>query len=217
MASVSGFAGELSAPAATEATELCEMPLPRGCERTPDTGPLAIGWVCAIFTVAFGRAGALLLGASLGRLMRAVSFFGDAGLATTPDGGGATGGGAWSPLGGPGLSGTVGLPVSGGGFGGGTELLKGLVGGVDGTIGGGVIGGGAISGPVGVAFVLTGGGVIADAGSVILEVSFFGVWPRGWLCVPGTLMRTVSRFTAGASPFGGSVIRMVSFFVESSS
>jgi hypothetical protein len=157
-----------------------------------------MGCVWAILTVAFGRAGALLFGASLGRLMRAVSFFGEAGLATMPDGAGATGGGV-NPLGAEGFKGTVGLPVSGGGLGGGTVLpLSGLV-------------GGALEG--GAEMPLTGG----TDGRVIFDVSFLGVCPSGWLCVPGTLMRTVSRFTAGASPLGGRVMRMVSFFVESSS
>lgn len=215
----SGAAGELSV--VVGATYTCEeVPLPRGCERVPETGPRCMGWVCCIFTVALGRAGALLFGASLGTLMRAVSFFGCAGLATMPEGaaGAATGGGGvLMPLGGPGRSGTVGLPVSGGGFGGGTEPLSGLVAGAEGGIGGGVIGGGVTPAGAddggGAEIPLTGG----TGGSVILEVSFFGVWPKGWLCVPGTLMRTVSRFTAGASPFGGKVMRMVSFFVESSS
>ena len=47
------------------------------------------GCVCCIFTVAFGSAGAELFGASVGRLMRAVSFFGEAGLATIPEAPGA--------------------------------------------------------------------------------------------------------------------------------
>ncbi len=180
-----------------------------GCERVPEAGPLSMGCVCCIFTVAFGNAGALLFGASLGRLMRAVSFFGEAGRAM-PDG--AVDGGTAPLLGALGRNGTVGRPLSGGGFGGGVALLSGLV--AWPTGGGGALLSGFVGGPpAGNA----GGGVTALCGSVIFEVSFFGIELSGWLCVPGTLIRTVSRFTPGASPLGGSVMRMVSFFVESSS
>ena len=167
--------------------------------RTPEAGALESGCVCCSFTVAFGSAGPPLFGASLGRVMRAVSFFGEAGFAMMPEGcAAAAGGGGVIPLGGAGRRGTVGLPVSGGGFGGGTALLSGLVGGAPMELGG--------------------GGTMPEAGGkVIFEVSFFGIELSGWLWAPGTLMRTVSRFTAGESPFGGSVMRMVSFFVESSS
>src|SRR5207249_2351298 len=88
---------------------------------------LLSGCVCCIFTVALGSAGPLLLGASLGRLMRAVSFFGETGFAITPEAGGggnetelAGGGGGIEPDGGdggPGRSGIVGLLLSDGGFG----------------------------------------------------------------------------------------------------
>jgi hypothetical protein len=48
-------------------------------------------------------------------------------------------------------------------------------------------------------------------------VSFFGAIPAGGMVgLPGTLIRTVSRFTAGCSLFGGKVIRMVSLLVMSS-
>jgi hypothetical protein len=49
-----------------------------------------------------------------------------------------------------------------------------------------------------------------------LLVSFFGAVPAGGTGLPGTLMRTVSRFTAGCSLFGGRVMRIVSLFVTSS-
>ncbi len=189
----SAFPGELSVADAT-VTWLVDG------ERTPEAGALESGCVCCIFTVAFGSAGPPLFGASLGRVMRAVSFFGETGFAMMPEGCAAAAGGVGIiPLGGAGRSGTVGLPVSGGGFGGGTALLSGRVGGAPMDLGGG-------------------GGTMPDAGGrVIFEVSFFGIELSGWLWAPGTLMRTVSRFTAGRSPFGGSVMRMVSFFVESSS
>ena len=151
-----------------------------GCERVPDVGPFWRGCVCCIFTVAFGRAGAALFGGSLGSVIRAVSFFGEAGLATTPLGAG----GGTTPLGAggaAGFKGTVGLPVSGGGFGGGTALLSGLVGGPLGAGGGGTA-------PLAAAVV---------GGRVIFEVSFFGMELNGWLWLPGTLIRTVSRLTAG--------------------
>jgi hypothetical protein len=47
-------------------------------------------------------------------------------------------------------------------------------------------------------------------------VSFFGVVPGGGAGLPGTLIRTVSRFCTGCSLFGGRVIRIVSLFVTSS-
>ena len=205
----SAFAGELSVDEAT-VTWLVDG------ARTPEVGPLESGCVCCIFTVAFGSAGAPLFGASPGRVMRAVSFFGEAGFGAMPEACAASGG-ALMPLGGAGRSGTVGRPVSGGGFGGGTEPLSGLVCGAPSELGGGgrmpLFGAGGFDSGVG-----TGGGTTPDdVGKVILEVSFLGIELRGWLWAPGTLMRTVSRFTAGASPFGGSVMRMVSFLVESSS
>ncbi len=191
MVPTSAFPGEVSEADAT-VTWLVDA------ERTPEAGALEIGCVCCIFTVAFGSAGPPLLGASLGRVMRAVSFFGEAGFAMMPEGCAAAAGGGVIPLGGAGRSGTVGLPVSGGGFGGGTALVSGRVGGAPMELGG--------------------GGAMPDAGGrVIFEVSFFGIELSGSFWAPGTLMRTVSRFAAGRSPFGGSVMRMVSFFVESSS
>jgi hypothetical protein len=184
---VSDLAGDESVDEATETWVVA----PNGCERVPEVGPFCKGCVGCILTVAFGSAGAALFGGSLGKVMRAVSFFGEAGLATTPLG----------AAGAAGFKGTVGLPVNGGGFGGGTALLSGLVTGPPGTGGGGIT-------------PLAGA---PPGGKLILEVSFFGTELSGWLWLPGTLIRTVSRFTAGWSPFGGRVIRMVSFFVESSS
>ncbi len=183
-----------------------------------------------ILTVAFGSA-AEPFGASLGKLMRAVSFFGEAGRTggaeipdwpgaggaggRTPDGGGGI---AAEPAGGAGLKGMVGLPVSGGGFGG-VTLLSGLViGAPAGRGGGGVPESGFVATPDGA--IGAAGADGADGGGVseIFDVSFFGTCPTGaGAAVPGTLMRTVSRFTDGWSALGGRVIRMVSFFVESSS
>jgi hypothetical protein len=146
------------------------------------------------------------------------------------------------PAGGAGLSGMVGLPVSGGGFGG-VTLLRGLViAGPPGFGGGGTAPeSGLVTAPVGAtgagaaggtgaaaagadgggtggfgAAEDAGGGMIEEIG--ILEVSFFGTCPTGAGAeVPGTLIRTVSLLIDGCSAFGGRVIRMVSFFVESSS
>ena len=119
--------------------------------------------------------------------MRAVSFFGAAAFCVT-------GSGALMLDVGAGLSGTVGRAPSDGGFGapvGGRE-----------TVGSGFGAGG-------------GGGALASVGSLV--VSFFGAMPgAGGVGLPGTLMRTVSRFTAGCSLFGGSVMRIVSLFVTSS-
>lgn len=175
VATVSLLAGEESVD---EATETCVV-LPSGCERVPEVGPAFwSGWVGCILTVAFGRAGAVLFGGSLGSVMRAVSFFGEAGFDTTPLGGG----GGTTPLGAggaAGLKGTVGFPVNGGGFGGGTALLSGFVTGPPGAGAGG-----------GAEMPLLGG-------KLILEVSFLGAELSGWLWLPGTLIRTVSRFTAG--------------------
>ena len=188
---VSVLRGELLAAAATFT---CEVEA-RGCERVPETGPLESGCVCCIFTVAFGKAGALLFGASLGRLMRAVSFLGETGLAAMPDGAAAAGGGT-TPLGALGRSGTVGRPLSGGGFGGGVALLNGFVAGPVGAAGGALLSGFVAGPPIGA------GGGVPPWGSVTLEVSFLGTELSGWLCVPGTLMRTVSRFAPGASLCG---------------
>ena len=156
------------------------------------------GCVCCIFTVAFGSAG--LLVPSGGSVIRAVSFFGAAPFCVTgsnagvgpPDGDGA------------GFSGTVGRAPSDGGFGGGFAALIGLAAG-SATVGSGCgEGGGDVA-----------GALPASVGSFV--VSFFGVTPAGggW-GFPGTLMRTVSRFTAGCSLLGGSVMRIVSLFVTSS-
>jgi hypothetical protein len=133
-----------------------------GCERVPDAGALASGCVACIFTVAFGKAGALLFGVSLGRVMRAVSFFGEAGFAITPEGGaGAAGIAAAGAGAGAGLSGTVGFAASGGGFGGGVPAVSGLVTGIPSGTGGG------------------GGVPPAAGGNEIFDVSFFGVWLNG--------------------------------------
>lgn len=162
--------------------------------------------------------------------MRAVSFFGEAGRtggAEIPDwpGAGGTGGRipdggggiVPEPAGGAGFKGMVGLPVSGGGFGG-VTLLSGLVIGAPPGLGGGggVPESGLVMVPAGAAGADVGSG--AMDGRDIFDVSFFGTRPTGGgVVVPGTLMRTVSRFTDGWSALGGRVILMVSFFVESSS
>ena len=199
--SVSDFAGEVEMVGATlaalaafripDAEEGCCCMLLAwgGCD-------FMSGWVCCIFTVAFGSAGAELFGASVGRLMRAVSFFGEAGFATMPDPPGA--GGGMMPDG-PGFSGMVGLPESGGGLGGGLMPLAGL------ESGGGA--GGAEGRDIG------GGVAIPEVGSSTLEVSFFGVMPPP---DSGMLIRTVSRLATGLSVLGGSVMRMVSFLSDSS-
>ena len=170
--------------------------------------------------------------------MRAVSFFGETGRTggaaipdwpgaggaggRIPDGGGGT---AAEPAGGAGFKGIVGLPVSGGGFGG-VTLLRGFVTGAPPSVGGGgVLESGRVAIPDGAAGAeggATGGkgvaGGITEAGIGILEVSFFGTWLiAGGVDVPGTLIRTVSLLIEGCSVFGGRVIRMVSFLVESSS
>ena len=220
---VSDFAGELSTLMVLMAWLMA------------GAGDLESGCVCCILTVAFGSAGAPF-GISLGRVMRAVSFLGEAGRTggavmpdwpgaggtggRMPDGGG--GGIAPEPAGRAGFKGIVGLPVSGGGLGG-VTLLRGFVTGAEPSFGGA---GGPLSGfvvtPLGATGAEIGGAAGAGGGEIedigILEVSFFGTWPTGCGAeVPGTLMRTVSRFTDGWSAFGGRVIRMVSFFVESSS
>ena len=170
---------------------------------TPEAGGMLLlsGWVCCIFTVAFGNAGPELFGASLGRMIRAVSFFGETGFAITPEpgaGGGAAialegGGGGIVPEGGPGgpgLRGMVGLLLSAGGFGGAMVPLMGLapVGGASGAGGaggpGGLGGGGA-------------GGVDPKPGMLTFEVSFFGAWMADWPDTPGTSILTVSRFAPG--------------------
>ena len=164
---VSAFAGELDVPPDTDAgLEAAErMPEASGWDCTPEAAGSCVlmsGWVCCIFTVAFGRAGAALFGWSLGRLIRAVSFFGEAGLATMPDAPGAAGGCAMPDGGAAGFSGMVGLPESGGGFGGGVAPLSGLEsGGGAGGAEGRLIGGG--------------GGMMPDpVGRTTLDVSFFG-------------------------------------------
>ena len=126
--------------------------------------------------------------------MRAVSFFGAAAFMAAGSATGALDGGA------TGLSGTVGRAPSDGGFGGGAPGAIGFDGGVPMADGG-------RGGP---------GGAPADPVVGSLLVSFFGAVPSGAAGLPGTLIRTVSRFTAGCSLFGGSVMRMVSFFVGSS-
>ena len=198
--SVSDFAGEVEMVGATlaalaafripDAEEGCCCMLLAwgGCD-------FMSGWVCCIFTVAFGSAGAELFGASVGRLMRAVSFFGEAGLATMPDPPGAGGGRVPD---GPGFSGMVGRLENGGGLGGGVMPLPGL------ESGGGA--GGAEGRDIG------GGVAIPEEGRDTLEVSFFGVM----LPDSGMLIRTVSRFATGLSVLDGSVMRMVSFLSDSS-
>ncbi len=196
--SASAFAGEVEMTGATlEGVVALRMPeADEGC-----TTPLAAGGVdfmsgcvCCIFTVAFGNAGAELFGASVGRLMRAVSFFGDAGFATIPDAPGA--GGGTTPEG-AGFSGMVGLLTNGGGFGGGVRPLMGF------ESGGGA--GGAEGRDIG------GGVMTPEAGSETFDVSFFGAL----LPASGILIRTVSRLATGLSDFGGSVMRIVSFLSSS--
>lgn len=158
-----------------------------------------MGCVCCIFTVAFGRAG--LAEPSGGSVIRAVSFFGAAARWVT--GSGALDGAAAAPPG-VGLSGTVGRAPREGGFGGGVMPLKGLEGGTPRLPGG-------FGGP-------GGGGALEVVASLL--VSFFGAMAAAGIeaspDLPGTLIRTVSRFTAGCSLFGGKVMRIVSFFVASS-
>src|SRR3954470_24555107 len=97
---------------------------------TDAPGCFTRGWVCCILIVAFGMAG---LAPSGGRVMRAVSFFGEAAFCVTGSGGlsplpaGATG---FATLvgAGAGFSGTVGRAPSDGGFGGGFTPLTGLAG-----------------------------------------------------------------------------------------
>ena len=181
-------------------------------------GLLMSGCVCCILTVAFGIAGLLGPAPSVGRVMRAVSFFGAAV---------AAGAGA-------GLSGTVGRgPLSDGGFGGGCMPLADFAGGSgipaceggrggggakglapDGGGGGGATGDDASEGvraggfgaaaPIpgismrAVCFVAAGGGGVVLSDITIFVVSFFGALPSGGKVgagLPGRLMRTVSRFT----------------------
>ena len=190
---LSGSEGETEVVMA-EATEVIEV---AGAGLTPDGAGFVKGCVCCIFTVAFGKADPPPLEGSTGRLMRAVSFFGEAGFETMPVADGCT-----APDGGAGLSGTVGLPLSGGGFGGGIEPLSGFK-----------EGGGGIGAPGGRG---GGGGTEPEAGKVTFEVSFFGVCGAG--CTPdsGMFTRTVSRLATGPSVLGGSVMRMVSLFAGSS-
>ena len=145
------------------------------------------------------------------------------------------------PAGGAGFKGIVGLPVSGGGFGGVTLLSGFVIGAPPGFGGGGIVPeSGFVATPEGIGGIAGADGVLtaagADGGGIggfgaagaaggwmmdeigIFDVSFFGTMPTGaGAVVPGTLMRTVSRLIDGCSAFGGRVIRMVSFFVESSS
>jgi hypothetical protein len=203
VATLSGAAGDVEGAAARLEAEVVTAVIPDCGGRTPEGCVFVSGWVCCIFTVAFGRAGAELFGASLGRLMRAVSFLGDEGLAMTPDAGAAGAGTAPDGgAGGAGLSGTVGLPENGGGLGGGDTALTGL------ESGGGA---GGVEGR------LIGGGIAPEPGRVTLEVSFLGAGPDSWIPLSGTFTRTVSRFAMGSSDFGGNVIRMVSFLSDSSS
>ena len=140
--------------------------------------------------------------------MRAVSFFGDAAFCVTGSGPGA------------GLRGTVGRVPRPGGFGGGLTLLNGLTdgGGIPGAEGGGFGAGGGGTKGLSPPSEGGGGGAPAPGEPVVgsLVVSFFGETPGGGTGFPGTLMRTVSRLTAGCSLFGGRVMRIVSLFVASS-
>lgn len=166
-------------------------------------------------TVGFGAPGAAAPGG-----------FGGGGAAALPGGfGGGTapliggfGGGAAPASGGLGggvapLNGGFGAPgaagADGGGFGAGGGGTKGFAP-AGGAEGGGADGGGAAGA----------GGVATPAPVGSFVVSFFGAVPPSGAPpgegLPGTLIRTVSRFTAGCSLFGGSVIRMVSLFVTSS-
>jgi len=199
VAKLSGFAGELEVEAMLAALVVTAV-IPDCGGRTPDGCGLVSGCVACIFTVALGSAVAPLFADSLGRLMRAVSFLGEVGLAMAPGAGGCMtpDGGA----GGAGRSGTVGLPENGGGFGGGVAPLSGResgggAGGADGRASGG-------------------GGIAPELAIVTLEVSFFGLWIGGSVDESGTLTRTVSRLAMGSSDFGGKVIRMVSFLSSSS-
>lgn len=184
---LSGPAGETEVTACPTPEGVAEM---IGCDRTPEGWALS-GIVGCILTVAFGSAGPPALGVSLGRLIRAVSFFGEAGFATMPepDGEASPDGGA----GGAGFSGTVGLPPSGGGFGGGIEPERGFVTGIP--------GGGGIGGPGGLG---AGGVMIPDAGTLTFDVSFFGACEAGVSSESGIETRTVSRFRFGGSDLGGS-------------
>jgi hypothetical protein len=98
------------------------------------------------------------------------------------------------------------LLTNDGGFGGGVRPLTGL------ESGGGAGGaeGRAIGGADG--RVIGGGVASPEVGSVTFDVSFFGVMPA----VSVRFTRTVSRLATGVSPFGGSVMRIVSFLSGSS-
>lgn len=176
---------------ATDVTEVV------GAGLMPDGAGLVNGCVCCIFTVAFGNADPPPLEGSTGRLMRAVSFFGEAGFETMPDAGCTA-----ADDGGAGLRGMVGFPLSGGGFGGGIEPLSGFKEGGGGSGDPGGRGGG--------------GGIEPEAGRMTFEVSFFGACGAG--CTPdsGMFTRTVSRLATGPSVLGGSVMRMVSLLAGSS-
>jgi hypothetical protein len=192
-------------------------------------------------TVALGRAG--FDAPSGGSVIRAVSFLGAAARAVAAgagtvadDGGGGTGLSGTVGLAGPsegGLGGGVtpaglrmppgaGLKPEPRGLGGGGTKGRGApAGGADGSDGaeGGLgklgadgddgtgAGGAEAAGGVGA-------GSVALLGSLV--VSFFGVVPAGDAARPGRLMRTVSRFTACCSCFGGRVMRMVSALEASS-
>ena len=176
-----------------------------------DWGRAPRGWVCCILTVALGKEG--FDPPSGGRVMRAVSFFGWAAFMVT---------GSATPILGDadaGFNGTVGRAPSDGGFGGGAP--PGAPSAPGGLIAGALIPEGGFGGPGGMGAAgreSPPGGAGGAAPPVVgsLLVSFFGAVPSGAAGLPGTLMRTVSRFTAGWSLFGGSVMRIVSFFVASS-
>src|SRR5678815_5103352 len=99
-------------------------------------GLFTSGWVCCIFTVAFGSGGLLPSG---GKVIRAVSFFGDAAFWVI--------GSVDPPAAGAGLSGTVGRAPSDGGLGGRLPPPNGFTGGIPGAEGGGLgAGGGGTNG-----------------------------------------------------------------------
>ena len=120
--------------------------------------------------------------------MRAVSFFGWADFITT---GSAPPVGAGVPTG---FSGTVGRTPSDGGFGGTAPP--------GGFMAGAAIPEGGFGGPGGAGIVGRGGppGAPGESPAPVvgsLLVSFFGAVPSGAAGLPGTLILTVSRFTAG--------------------
>lgn len=208
-----------------------------GAREPPLCVTVAPGWrtsgcVCCILIVALGIPG---FPPSGGRVMRAVSFFGEAGFWVTGSTSGAAPGAggleiAETGAAGAGLSGTDGFGPSDGGFGGGMVPLTGLSGPVPsepGGLGGGGTkglapeadggGGGDVEGAEGGTLI---SGTEASSAATIFVVSFFGPTPGGSGAVgaglPGRLIRTVSRLAVGCSGFDGRVMRIVSAFDASS-